>query len=167
MATQRDENRYAVMCQVPLDTLAKIKTAIKGMRVPFQLGHGRVSEKTRAKTISDFIIEAAITASASVEPDNESLAWAEEQRRKLRSRSLANYRIGQDPECKRYEVAMVRRRNARNALRSAQEALERLRAANALPATLEPLEARVAACKARLLQQENAVKAVLKRVNCK
>lgn len=135
MATKRDPNRYAVMCYVSFDTLAKIRTVISGKKVTMKSAmNKRPTACKRAMCVSDFMIACTEQAVSRVKPSLDAVYWCGERRRQyIEARRIADASVPvEDRERqtqlqlrayykRRLEEARSRKRNARRNGLSADE----------------------------------------------
>ena len=85
MKVQRNPECMIVNCAVPVEIVARVRTAIAGRKVPWwtRAGH-RPSKRTRQMGVSTFFVEAVAKAVEGVEISPENLAWADGMRAKGR-----------------------------------------------------------------------------------
>lgn len=91
MTTQRDPNRTAVMCYVPIELAAKIKSYILNRSVPAKPIAGRkMRVKTRPMAMSDLLIALAERKLAEQEVLPQFRQWAEATlKRNIKARKMA------------------------------------------------------------------------------
>ena len=108
MSAQRDPNKVAVMCYVPLEVVEKIRTAIKGQKIPNKVGKGKTARKPyRAMGVSNFIIKLAEEAVSGMRPSVSERKWgAEKYRKNLAARKAADDRVrsGEEREKSRRKI---------------------------------------------------------------
>lgn len=80
MSSQRDPNRQAVMCYLPMDVAMKLRTVIDGKTVKNKVKAGlKIHKPTRPMGMSDYLISLAEKAVRNVTPSKEAVSWGNEK----------------------------------------------------------------------------------------
>jgi len=76
MSSQRDPNRQAVMCYLPMEVAMKLRTLIDGKTVKNKVKEGlKVHKPTRPMGMSDYLISLAEKAVKKITPSEDAIAW--------------------------------------------------------------------------------------------
>ena len=94
MASQRDPNRYAVMCYVPIELAAKIKSYVYGKTVVNKHREGeKVHTPTRPMAMSDLLIALAEAKLKDQEVLPQFRQWADATKRRNTARRTARLTV--------------------------------------------------------------------------
>lgn len=95
MSSQRDPNRQAVMCYLPMETAMRLRTVIDGKTVRNKVREGlKVHKPMRPMGMSDYLISLAEKAVRKVTPSSMAVAWGKEKLAKnIRARRMQDERV--------------------------------------------------------------------------
>lgn len=160
MATQRDPNRQAVMLYVDLDLLAKVRTVIKGRKVPRKsAGTKRATSSMREMGMADFFIECAEKEVADVTPSRAAVAWCRSKHAGNVSARARNQAARSTPEEKDRQLKFQMRAYFEGQIKKKELALARIEARNSADPRAEALRANVVELRGKFAEYEEACKA--------
>jgi len=160
MATQRDPNRQAVMLYVDLDLLAKVRTVIKGRKVPRKsAGTKRATTSMREMGMADFFIECAKKEVADVSPSRAAVAWCRSKRVGNESARVRNQAVRNTPEERDRQLKFQMRAYFEGQIKKKELELSRVKAKTPSDQRVAALRKNINDLRVKLAEYEEACKA--------